>query len=44
MARLASYVYNVTQDDKTKVAVRLQLPPDGTRSHGINWTEQQPQN
>jgi len=33
----------VTLYDKTKVAVRLQLPPDSTRSYGIIDTNQQPQ-
>jgi len=33
----------VTLFDETHVAVRLRLPPDGTRSYGIIDTKPQPQ-
>jgi len=33
----------VTLYDETNVAVRVRLPPDGTRSYGIIDTKEQPQ-
>jgi len=39
----SAFLPHVTLYEETKVAVRLRLPPDGTRSYGIIGTKQQPQ-
>jgi len=41
--KVRAFPPHVTLYDETKVAVRLQQPPDGTRNYGIIDTKQQPQ-